>query len=137
MLKTGRLPFRFIFNTFIQCFSFSWHLTAFQSVSSCSADISTSEGHKSGIKILIWLIFFKTVSSKLYAFDSFTLNMQHALFNMHIFRDTPSSPGRGSWDGVPPLSRPGMGYPPPKVGQTHTYENITSCHTPYAGGKKL
>ena len=53
---------------------------------------------------------------------------------------TPPHPDLG-W--VPPLSAgwgtplsAGWGTPPPKVGQTHTCENVTSRHPSDAGGKK-
>ena len=43
-------------------------------------------------------------------------------------------PSTWTWDGVPPLPRPEMGYPPHKCWQT---ENITSRHPSDAGGNKL
>ena len=63
----------------------------------------------------------------------------------HLEWGTPSLPGPGmgyhpphldlGW-GTPPTWTWNVVHPPPtpKVGQAHTYENITSPHTSYAGG---
>ena len=52
--------------------------------------------------------------------------------------DTP--PGHGvpppTWDGVPPLPRPEMGYPPQNVNRQTPVKTVPSRHTTYADGNK-